>query len=247
MPPFAQFDEYNNCDIAIRNPDGGVPGWLRGRGTACRQRRRCRGADDPAIRDADAVVVRDRNLAEHPIVTVRFDWKPISSAVLTQVAALDDLRELDFGRLSITDADVTNFWHACGTCASSLRVSEASMITDAGVAMLAALPELEDLYVAGRGITDIGLKSPSSLHKLRVLECLGCRSDGSGLAALKDLLNLQILDLSGVRGRHALSSRALRVLPALRELDLGCNGEVSDADLKLIAELPRLEKYRAIL
>jgi internalin A len=190
-----------------------------------------------AVRDVDGIVVRDRQLPGHPVTVVRFLDKPADSRTLAQLASFADLRELDIQTTIGSDADLRLLG---GLRHLRKLLLNRAKITDAGVATIAGLPELEELELIAWNVTDDGLKSLTSLRHLRVLH-VACRSDGSGLVALKDLPNLQVLNLDGTKTSPELL-RKLRVLSALKELDLDCNGEVTDAGLKLIAELPGLEK-----
>ncbi|TAJ13456.1 MAG: hypothetical protein EPO68_13165 [Planctomycetota bacterium] len=111
-------------------------------------------------------------------------------------------------------------------------------LTDADLAMLAPLVNLEDLGLRGTAVTDAGLAHLSGMAQLRGVGLRGTKLDGSGLAALPagverlDLTDTQVSEaaLGNLSGRRALSN------VKLNRLKLG------DAAIATISTLPGLEK-----
>lgn len=70
-----------------------------------------------------------------------------------------------------------------------------SRLTDDGLALLTALPNLELLSICGNRTTDAAMVHVGQMHKLRTL-VLNCDITDSGLEALSELSNVEQLDLT---------------------------------------------------
>ncbi len=110
-------------------------------------------------------------------------------------------------------------------------------VTDAGLANLKALTQLQSLNLEGTRVTDAGLKHLKGLTQLKSLNLLLTKISDAGLEHLKGLTKLQMLglDVTNVTGLQHLEE-----LPQLRRLDLGRTG-VTDAGLVHLKGSTKLE------
>jgi hypothetical protein len=125
----------------------------------------------------------------------------------------------------------------------SLHLGGRGKITDAGLAEIERLSNLNELYVNYDAIGDAGLAQLSGLTRLECLAAHGCAAiTDSGLAHLTTMNKLKSLYLSGT----AVSDAGVKYLTALRglkELDIS-NAGVTDAGvIELQRALPELEIY----
>ncbi len=89
-------------------------------------------------------------------------------------------------------------------------------ITDAGIAHLADLTNLQELSIDAP-ITDAALPALAGLSQLRVLDLYGTRVTGRGLSQLAGLQQLEFLNLDRTRADDA-GMAAIAQLPSLRTL-----------------------------
>ncbi len=116
-------------------------------------------------------------------------------------------------------------------------------ITDAGLANLAGMTELQELSLQARGITDAGLVHLAALTDLRTLNLSNTGINGAGLVHLKAMSRLREVSL----GNSSLNSAGLAHLAGLSELrkiHLG-NTEITDAGLEHLKGLRKLERPQA--
>jgi serine/threonine protein kinase len=105
------------------------------------------------------------------------------------------------------------------------------MITDAEVANLAGLKEINHLRLPHTQITDIGLKEIGTLTSLRALDLTEAKITDAGLPKLAPLNEVTSLRLSGTLITNAGVSRIVRLFPKVSEpLDLN-DTNVSDAGI----------------
>ena len=137
--------------------------------------------------------------------------------------------------LEITDADLARLRGLPQL--ESLEIADCP-ITDAGLANLAGLTELQILYLSDVPITDRGLAHLGDLDRLTVLSLQNTKITGKGLVHLKDLTDLEVLNLSDT----AVTDDALEHLGSLAELDtLALEGTmVTDAGLVHCGPLDKL-------
>jgi hypothetical protein len=119
---------------------------------------------------------------------------------------------------------------------------ETSRITDAGLAHLRDLKQLQSLHIRGLSVTDAGLDSLSGLSNLHNLFLSRTRVQGPGLASLKSLPQLLYLSLDG----STVSGKELSRLAGLPSLGLlSLNGIPLTTDgltaLKPLTSLSHLE------
>jgi Leucine-rich repeat (LRR) protein len=96
---------------------------------------------------------------------------------------------------------------------------QGAKLTDAGLARIAEVPQLEVLNVRGSSITDAGLEKLAKLEKLRWLQASTTAITDDGLRHLGKIKSLQYLDLRITRITDA-GLIHLAALPALEHLSL---------------------------
>ena len=109
----------------------------------------------------------------------------ITNKGLAALRGLDFLSELNLDRLN-------RFRHA----QSSIRTAQ---LTDACLAQLQALPQLENLSLAGNKITDQGLSQIAAIKNLKVLDLSATEVTDAGLAHLEGMKNLDRVHLGATR------------------------------------------------
>jgi hypothetical protein len=116
-------------------------------------------------------------------------------------------------------------------------------ITDAGIEGLGRHTGIEEVWLGGTRVTDIGLAQLASLKKIEKLSLSGCEHiTGAGLRHLQGLNKLKFLGLSRCVHVTDVGLRHLKGLTALSHLWLdGC--DLSDAGL---AELQGLSDLRTL-
>ncbi len=80
---------------------------------------------------------------------------------------------------------------------TSLRVSGSQALTDAGITLLARLPNLRQLDLSGTAITDAGVAALAELHQLEHLSLAWTRVTDAGVRALARCDALQHVNLLG--------------------------------------------------
>lgn len=116
-------------------------------------------------------------------------------------------------------------------------------VTDAGLAHLERMPQLEELNLSGwhSPITDRGLAVLRHLKNLRRFDMAWPqRVTDAGLAHLQDCVELERVTLMGTRTGDG-TIRALTEKPALRRLFAG--NTVTDAGLALLRHVPRFTSW----
>lgn len=93
-----------------------------------------------------------------------------------------------------------------------LRIGRCEMVTDAGLAHVAEIPELQELGLSSTPITDDGLRNISHLKSLRRLDLSGTLVTDEGLRHLIGL-DLLELDLSETKVTPEGMDRAERAMP----------------------------------
>ena len=103
-------------------------------------------------------------------------------------------------------------------------------MTEVGLEVLRALPNLTHLDISGKqrtdsglwfvGVTDIGLDPVASLAKLESLNLAGAQVSANGIAKLQVLKQLKRLDLHGAKRVADNIVPVLTAMPALAWVDL---------------------------
>jgi hypothetical protein len=137
----------------------------------------------------------------------------------------------------VTDAGLANL-----SGLSQLQKLElpGAQITDAGLACLADLQSLRLLSLAGTPVGDAGMHHIGKLKGLADLSLRETKVTGRGLQHLVGLPNLRVLNLMTIDlGGDGL--RALENPTQLRMLDLSGGTQVTDADLPHLLKLQKVE------
>lgn len=112
--------------------------------------------------------------------------------------------------------------------------------SDGMLALLAGLPEMRSVSLAGTSVTDKGMAELGRLAKLEELSLDGTGITDAGVLRLAGLQDLKSLYLGGT----GITDEGAKVIAGLRELRIVCLEEtqVSDSGLTLLARLPQLEE-----
>jgi hypothetical protein len=171
-----------------------------------------------ALRELEPVVKVDEAKPDKPVVAVHFlpNFGKVTDDHLAHLKAFPHLR--------------------------SVEVANKPFVTDAGLAHLAALDQLEGLVLNGTGVTAEAvvrfLKGRTKLHRLHLAR-VPLRDDD--LTALKELTELRDLSLRGT----LVSDKGvehLKALTKLRRLNLDTKGrQITDAALPHLGGLTDLE------
>lgn len=117
-----------------------------------------------------------------------------------------------------------------------------SQITDAGLAHLASLTELQTLYLTGTRITDAGLAHFTSLTELQTLYLNRCKQvTDAGLAHFINLTELRTISLSTCMQITNFGLVHLANLTELQTLLLNFCEQITDAGLAHLANLTELQ------
>ena len=115
----------------------------------------------------------------------------ITDAALKHLVMTRTLRELTLNRLAITDAGLKHVSEFKSLKRLELVYSEGfggPIITDAGVARLGGLMELQTLTLVGARITDACVDDLAKLKQLRFLKVVGTRMTPTGMQRLAEQL-----------------------------------------------------------
>jgi hypothetical protein len=139
------------------------------------------------------------------------------AALRQQNQAIEAL--VDQGAYIEFDTD-TPRWLCLLSCEDELHTARRATlfndeVTDADLAHLAAMPELEYLYLRAQGITDRGMPHLRGLTRLRFLGLRYNRVTDAGLAQLHDLHDLEELELLETHVTAEGVARLQRALPGL--------------------------------
>ncbi len=128
---------------------------------------------------------------------------PVTDAGLAKLEPLRHLEGLDLTHTRVTDAGLERLKAFRNLKALSVGSHEGrrgaiSPISNAGVAHLAALVNLEALHFNGpTAVTDEGVKHLAGLKRLKHLSLVGTNASGHALKEVRDLPELESLMLSG--------------------------------------------------
>ena len=194
---------------------------------------------DGLNRSAEQVLRLLENILEWPRVQAgqKLD---LFNTVLTDrnldylVAGLDNLRFLSLAETGITDAGLAHLSRL--TDLEELHLDNTS-ITDQGLDALAALPSLRVLDLKDTAVTDAGLARVKDFATLRGLYLTRTRITDAGLANIGSLENLETLILWGT-GVTDAGLEHLRSLTRLRELILWDTRVTEEGAEALRAALP---------
>lgn len=165
-----------------------------------------------------------------------------TDAGLEQLKGMTKLRRFTASGNGITDAGLV---HLKGLKALAiLRLMKSTKITDKGMTHLAALENLEELDLSSNALTGAGLVHLQKLTELKLLALRFNRIRDTELVHLKEIKNLDEVQLTGNFGLTDASVPALKELKNLKKLSILFT-EISDkgiADLK--KALPKTDVAR---
>jgi serine/threonine protein kinase/Leucine-rich repeat (LRR) protein len=169
-------------------------------------------------------------LESGPLVGLKSLPRDACRVVSIDLAGLDNLHA----------DDIVKHVSAC-TDVHSLDLSKTG-VGDADLALLARLPKLTTLRLAGVSISDRALKALAGLTALETLDLRSTRITGAGLGELSAAKELKHLYLSHAPVR-AESLDALAAFPQLQTLDISATAAIDDAGL---AHLETLQGLRSL-
>ncbi len=141
---------------------------------------------------------------------------------------------------SVTDADLRQLREIKSL--RSLNLSGAKKTTPAAIKEIAALSDLQELWLGPAQATDSCLSAIQGLSSLRRLEVGGQGVTDTGIQHLRGLKNLQTLNLQNTAVTDA-APPDLAAMTELRMLTLDSTG-ITDAGLTHLATLPNLVELR---
>lgn len=166
---------------------------------------------------------------------------PVSDDGLAHLRSLTELRKLGLASSQCTG---TGFEHL--TALKKLRDVNFHFtpLNDAGLRTVCKVGVSGRLWFAHTHFTDDGAKSLTALKQLRRCGIGSKESDSSG-EAVASLTNLPLEDLSLLDNQATPTgvAHASRI-STLRRLDVSYAPRVGDAEMKLIAQMPRLEEFK---
>lgn len=198
---------------------------------------------------------------------LNLDVTKISDKGLIHLKTLTKLRDLSMAKTEITDAGLVHLEHlrdleSLDLCdlpllpgekpkithvglshlrkLTKLRDVSVGVLTDEGLAHLAALPRLRMLYIMSGKITDNGMKHFERLTELEELWLGSAKITDAGVAHLKGLRNLRKLNLGHTKIADAGLTH-LKRLSHLEELDLN-DTTITDAGLAHLSGLNNLKR-----
>lgn len=120
----------------------------------------------------------------------------------------------------------------------SLRLDQ-SMATDATVAALAKVPKLEDINLEGCNITDDALLSLAKQENLKRLRLAKTKISDVGLSRIREMKQLELLDLSDCSSITSAGLVHLKGLSKLRNLSIG-SPLINDVGLQHLSPLTNM-------
>jgi hypothetical protein len=160
----------------------------------------------------------------------------VPEAAFKAMAGWKSLRMVDLLEAELTDAGLKELGGCKGL--TGLNFRGAWGFTDAGVAGLAPLADLQFLGLGSGGVTDKSLKTVATFKQLRGLSLWGAKVGVAGVKELTALAELRHLELTASGADDA----CLKVVARLDKLETLIVGgvEVTDAGMKDVAALKQL-------
>lgn len=197
------------------------------------------------------------------LLSLTLSGRAIAPTDLEWIGRSRSLRILELRQADINDSGLSILANARRL--RRLDIGFSDRVTDAGLASLRGLLELEEFSISGARLNGPGLAHLADLPALRSLRLGSCQIDDACLASLLGLERLQELDLfygtftdagmgylEGLTGLESLKLKYaleftddglihLRALHRLKRLDLSCT-MVTDRGLPHLASLESLEE-----
>jgi len=180
-------------------------------------------------------IFRDRNQADHPIVTIHLNRSDCSDDDLKELVDLKHLRFLNLTSTKVTDAGLENL--AGFTELLRLYLADTS-VNGTGFVHLEQCDKIEWLRLANSQFSDVGMEHISRFTNLTQLTLDGTQITDDGLSHLSGLDNLNILQLSRTRISDEGMSH-LSTLTKLKNLNLN-ETQVTDEGLLNLTALTDL-------
>jgi Leucine-rich repeat (LRR) protein len=170
----------------------------------------------------------------------------ITDTTLEFLAGIPTLESLDIGYAQITDAGLA--FLASLTNLRELTIG-GNKLAGPGLQSLRQLPHLTYLDLGGSQrtdsglwsitVTEAGLEAVQAIADLKELRLVGTSVAAGGIALLKDLAHLELLDLQGCKRVGDDAVGALSSLKQLRRLDLHGTSITAQGVAKLRGALPQ--------
>lgn len=184
-----------------------------------------------------------KDIANLPEYVERIESKTMSDADLEKLAARVSVKELDLSyNANVTDAGVA---HIAKIQQLELVYLSDTNVSDKGLKFLRAA-KLTQLNLWNTQVSDAGLTYISEIKSMTQLHLKGCsRVTDSGVAKLAKLQNLWMLNLTNCRGITDASLVALAKCTSLRYLQVfGCPNITANGVNELQRQLPGCEVDR---
>jgi hypothetical protein len=246
VPPGDPLKEFSSGSPSTWSP-GRWKEWtlVEAEAKALRDREKNDSEDDSSI---EVYSLPDLRAVPESATNVRIRWPGLADEHLPLLARARDLAELSIDSEAITEEGfkvLSSF-----RTLKQLTIYSAKGITDAGCGILAELPLLSLLHLSScLRVTDEGLRKLATAKGLKTLILAsvgGGEISDRGFLALKDLPNLEELNLWSI-GRFSNEGVAqLRGFPRLHKLLLAYLPKVDDAGLQSLSEIPNLQNVELI-
>jgi internalin A len=121
----------------------------------------------------------------------------------------------------------------------------ATAFNDAALKELAALPQLETLYLQWAKVSDAGMKELAALPKLHTLDLYGCEITDKGVKELAAVPQLRHLGLCSNRWITKQALNELKAFKQLQSVNLRYVTGVTDFEIAVLRQaMPKLETIR---
>lgn len=165
----------------------------------------------------------------------------LTAEVSQHLKALTNLEELDGDFLEVVnDVALTNL----GSCTKLTKLKiggSQATFTDEGMTHLGSMTDLEDLWIEGKHITDIGISHLKDLAKLK--ELVLYRTNGISDKGIQHLSKLGSLEnLKILYGESRIDGPGLESLTQMKNLKTFACRKLSNDSLKYLGALQQLEE-----
>jgi hypothetical protein len=172
----------------------------------------------------------------------------ITDSTLEVLAGVPTIEWLDIGWAQVTDTGLDHL--SSLTNLRSLTMG-GNKLTDTALQFLRQMPQIEHLDIGGTqrtdsglwslSLTDAGVQAIATVTEIRELWLAGTNIIGPGLALLKPLAKLEMLNLQGCKRLRDDAAATLAEFRQLRVLDVKDTGLTEQAAARIRAALPQCE------
>ena len=191
----------------------------------------------------DCKTVIDKDLARIEdlanLIELSIRQAPIGYEGLAHVARQPNLTVLYLRDTKVNDAALAAIEGL--TRLQTLTIMEGDRVTDAGLVHLRGLTGLRAVWLNFTAVTGAGLKHLQSLPQLRTLGLVATKLAEGNLNELAAFRTVTFVNMDNTPAATDVGVAALRVMPALTELNVG-HSSVSDKGLEVLATFPGLKK-----